>query len=127
MIDADGTVVAQALLLCGPRHGHYHLSARRDDAHNAAGNLLFEAMADHSAARGLEGIHLGGGMSASEDDSLLEFKCWIGRGRSHYRVAGLVCDPVRHQHLIDTWRHRSGPRADVVPGNRQPFAMETKT
>ena len=127
VIDAGGTAVAQALMLCGPRHGHYHLGARRDDVHNPAGNLLFEAMADHAATRALQGIHLGGGMSASEDDSLLQFKRRIGRGRSHYRVAGLVCDPVRHQHLIDTWRQRSGRAPTWFQAYRQPLAIETKT
>ncbi len=127
VVDASGTAVAQALLLCGPHYGHYHLSARRDDAHNSAGNLLFEAMADHAAARGLDGIHLGGGMSAREDDSLLQFKRRIGRGRSHYRVAGLVCDPARHQRLVDTWRQRSGCAPTWFQAYRQPLTMETRT
>jgi Acetyltransferase (GNAT) domain len=127
VVDTSGLAVAQALLLCGPRYGHYHLSARRDDVHNAASNLLFEAMADHAAARGMEGIHLGGGMSAAEDDSLLQFKRRIGRGRSHFCVAGLVCDLARHQRLIDTWRQRSGRAPTWFQAYRQPLAMETKT
>jgi hypothetical protein len=127
VIDTGGIAVAQALLLCGARYGHYHLSARRNDVHNAASNLLFEAMADHAAARGMQGIHLGGGMSAAEDDSLLQFKRRIGRGRSDFRIAGLVCDPARHQRLVDTWRQRSGRAPTWFQAYRQPLAMETKT
>lgn len=127
VIDASGVAVAQALLMCGPRYGHYHLSARQGDVHNAAGNLLFEAMADHAAARGLLGVHLGGGMSAADDDSLLQFKRRIGRGRSHFRVAGLICDAARHERLINDWRSRSGRTPTWFQAYRQPIAMENRT
>lgn len=127
VIDAAGTAMVQALLLCGGLFGHYHLSARRDDVHNAAGNLLFEAMADHGATRGLHGIHLGGGMTKADDDSLLQFKRRIGRGRAHYRVAGLVCDAARHQQLIDDWRGRSGRPPVWFQAYRQPIALENVT
>jgi len=127
VVDANGMTVAQALLLCGPRYGHYHLSARQGDLHNAAGNLLFEAMADHAAARGLTGIHLGGGMSAANDDSLLQFKRRVGRGLSHYRVAGLICDAARHKHLINDWQSRSGRAPGWFQSYRQPIAMENRT
>ncbi len=127
VIDAGGVAVAQALLMCGPRYGHYHLSARQGDVHNAAGNLLFEAMADHAATRGLAGIHLGGGMSVADDDSLLQFKRRIGRGRSHFRVAGLICDAARHERLINDWRSRSGRTPAWFQAYRQPIAMENRT
>ena len=127
VVDATGIAVVQALLMCGPRYGHYHLSGRRDDVHNAAGNLLFEAMADHGATRGLQGIHLGGGVSASEDDSLLQFKRRIGRGRSHYRVAGLICDEERHQCQIDGWCRSSGRSPTWFQAYRQPYAVEHLT
>jgi hypothetical protein len=121
--DPAGDTFAQALMFCGPHYGHYHLSGRRD-VDNAAGNLLFEAMADHAAVRGLTGVHLGGGMSDSPDDSLLQFKQRLARGRSFYRVAGLVCDPARHQQLVNDWARRSGQTPKWFQSYRQPIALE---
>ena len=75
----------------------------------------------------LNAIHLGGGVTKADDDSLLQFKRRIGRGRSHYRVAGLVCDAARHQRLIDDWRGRSGRAPAWFQAYRQPLALENVT
>lgn len=110
--DAAGAVHNQALFLRGLRFAHYHLSARSDEAHNAAGNLLFEAAADWAVVHGCSAIHLGGGTSGREDDGLLAYKRRIGRADAVFRTAGLIADPVAHTALVDRWcaRSRAAPR-----------------
>ena len=107
--DPAGAVHNQALFMRGPEHAHYHLSARSDDAHNASGNLLFEAAADWALASGpCTAIHLGGGTSGAEDDSLLAYKRRIGKRDCTFRTAGLIADPVAHDALVAAWVGLSG-------------------
>ena len=125
-VDGPGMTVAAALMLCGPRYGHYHLGGRRGDTHNAAVKLLFEAMADEAGRRGLAGVHLGGGLTDAPDDSLLRFKQRIGRGRAQFHSAGLICDSVRHRQLIDDWSARSGAAPVWFQAYRQPNLTESE-
>lgn len=120
--DGQAVVHAQALFLRGPRYAHYHLSARIDEAHNAAGHLQFEAAADWAAAHGCQALHLGGGTSGREDDGLLAFKRRIGRGDAIFRVGGLIADAPRHQQFIARWTERSGQSPRWFQAYRQPLA-----
>ena len=119
--DAAGTVHNQALFLRGPRFAHYHLSARVDEAHNAAGNLLFEAAADWACAHGCTALHLGGGTSGRADDGLLQYKKRIGRADAAFRTAGLVADPAIHAALVMRWQSRSGAQPRWFQAYRQPL------
>ena len=120
--DAQAEVHAQALFLRGQRYAHYHLSARRDDAHNAAGHLQFEAAADWATAHGCQTLHLGGGTSGREDDGLLAFKRRIGRTDATFQVAGLIADAPRHQQFVAHWAERSGQTPRWFQAYRQPVA-----
>ena len=120
--DAQSKVHAQALFLRGRNFAHYHLSARSDDAHNAAGHLQFEAAADWACANGCQAIHLGGGTSGREDDGLLAFKRRIGKGDATFRVAGLIADEARHHDLIARWASRSGETPRWFQAYRQLFS-----
>jgi hypothetical protein len=63
----------------GDGWAHYHLSYRLAGAHNAAMDALFGMAVLILAGREVDHIHLGGGMTAKPDDSLLAFKSRIGR------------------------------------------------
>jgi hypothetical protein len=106
--DADGALAAAALGLSGPRWAHYHLSARAERAHNAAGDLLLHALAGWAAERGCAGVHLGGGTSTAPDDPLLAFKRHAGRQDAAAGFAGLIADPLRHRALLAAWQAQSG-------------------
>lgn len=98
----------QALFMRGPRWAHYHLSARGPDAHNASGHLLFQTAAEWGSSQGLKGIHLGGGATPKSDDSLLLYKCRIGRSRATFRCAGIVTMAERHAALVARWHRVTG-------------------
>ena len=119
--DAAGTLVNAALLLRGTQWCHYHLSARRDDAHNSSGHLLFTAAAAWAAGHGCRGIHLGGGTSGAADDPLLAYKRRIGRGDAEFRTAGVVTDPMRHAQLRERWARRAGRAPRWFQAYREPL------
>ncbi len=70
---------AGAIFLLGKPWAHYHLSYRTPQAHNTAMHAIFDLAVPLIAERGCEHIHLGGGTTANEEDSLYRFKSRIGR------------------------------------------------
>lgn len=118
--DIAGTIQNQALFLRGPQFAHYHLSARADEAHNAAGNLLFEAAADWACAHGCIALHLGGGITGKADDGLLKYKMRIGRQDAVFRTAGLICRSADHAALISVWQAHTGGTPRWFQAYRQP-------
>jgi hypothetical protein len=118
--DAAGTIHNQALFLRGPQFAHYHLSARAAEAHNTAGNLLFEAASDWAVAHGCTAIHLGGGTTGAADDGLLRYKQRIGSADATFRTAGIVADAPAHAGLIARWAARSGSSPRWFQAYRQP-------
>jgi hypothetical protein len=114
-------VEAQALFLAGARYAHYHLAARAEKSHNAAAHVVLEAGADWAAERKAALLHLGGGMSGREDDSLLAFKRRVGRGRGQARVAGFVAAPEKHRSLVARWEALAGRAGGWFQAYRQPL------
>jgi hypothetical protein len=107
-----GDTRCMALIMYGPRWAHYYLSARENTAPNCSTNLLLQAASEAAQRRGLLGIHLGGGRTASPADSLLKFKERVGHVRHQFRTARLVIHPDRYSRLIQTWTRQ---HADAVP------------
>ena len=126
--DRAGDTQGEALIMRGPRWGHYHLSARRPDAHNVSGHLLLQATAEWGSANGLAGIHLGGGVTSRSDDSLLKFKSKIGRMRATFRTAGIIAIPAGHRALLARWQAATGQQPTRFQAYRQaPATLETAT
>ena len=71
----DGILVASILCFVSGPFVHYHLGASTDEARSSGANpLLFLRIAEWAAANGHEQFHLGGGVGASANSSLLTFK-----------------------------------------------------
>lgn len=58
---------------------HYHLAYRGADAHGTESYAIFAAGIPWLEARGIDLVHLGGGMTSDPNDSLLAFKAKVGR------------------------------------------------
>ncbi|MEO6771868.1 MAG: GNAT family N-acetyltransferase [Kofleriaceae bacterium] len=112
----DRGLVAAAVMLWAPRWGHYHLAARRSDAPNYAANLVVQAGLERAVARGLAGVHLGGGTTNAPDDSLLRFKRSVGGTVLAFRVARVIADPAAFEQLVA----RRGGTPSWLLGYRQP-------
>lgn len=84
-----GEVIAGCLVLYGPELAHYHLGASaREHLSHRPNHLLFREMITRSSARGKRALHLGGGATPAEDDSLLSFKKSFTGSRQEQFVLG---------------------------------------
>ena len=90
--------------------------------HSSCTHLVFETAADLAADRGLTGIHLGGGLTDREDDTLWIFKRHVGRLTAHVQFAGIVADPGAHQGLVRRWCEAGGGEPQWFQAYRQPLA-----
>jgi len=103
----DAGVVAAAIFLFGARWAHYHLAARRPDAANYVGNVILQAGIERACMKGLDGLHLGGGVTSADEDPLLRFKRSLGGELRPFRIARVVCN----QSVFERLATQAGPGA----------------
>lgn len=70
---------AGALFLSGKEWAHYHLSYREPEAHGTAMHAVFSCAVPIMTKLGCRRIHLGGGVTAADDDPLYLFKSRLGK------------------------------------------------
>ena len=103
---SDGQMVAGAILLRGDTFLHYHLSATQPDARvPGATNAILLKGAEMGQAFGLQRMHLGGGITAGEDDALLRFKRRMATDAHTFRIGNRIHDTVAYADLQESWRH----------------------
>jgi len=123
-VQCEAEMTAASVFLFGPRWGHFHLSARLPDAGNHLQSGILHSAIERAVARGIEGIHLGGGRTSAPDDQLLHFKSSTGGTTKEFKIALVVADPGKYQDLIDAWRNAAGRDPDWLLGYRQPVGAE---
>lgn len=115
--DPAGEPLAAALFMRGPRTLHYHLSgATRDGGRCGATNrLLWEAI-QFAITQGLDGVLLGGGLSAG--DGLERFKRSFGGEVRVFNAYGLIIDAQAYDAEVALTAARLGitPAALTGPG-----------
>lgn len=106
-IDRSGKIGSSSLFLVGSNYGHYHLSARMPDCVPGIGNLVIDAAARHCGVRGLERLHLGGGLTAGRDP-LFKFKESLGTDFHPFRIGTSVHDSESYEQIRTLWKSNGG-------------------
>ncbi|MGA2066651.1 MAG: GNAT family N-acetyltransferase [Thermoguttaceae bacterium] len=120
-VQRQGRLVAVSVFLSGPLWCHYHLAARDPEAGNHLHSAILQSAIQRGCARGLRGMHLGGGRTAAPDDGLLRFKTSTGGDFRDFKVALVVADREKYDGLCNAWRQRAGCRPSWLLGYRQPI------
>ena len=111
VIKQSDEITAAALVLEGPVYLHSHLMGYRRDIKTAGmTNLLYHGIAQEGAKRGRSILHMGGGLSSSEEDSLFRFKKSLSPERSMFCLGTLCHDQARYDELGREWERKNGPR-----------------
>jgi len=117
-----GRTVAAALFLYNDRYLHYHLGGSATDAlHLAPNTLLFAEAAEWGRQRGIQFMHLGGGVRPG--DSLMRFKSRFSPHRAPFFVGRRIIDPERYARLAAAHATRvrpAQPARDFFPAYRAP-------
>jgi len=104
-------ITAATLVLEGPVSLHSHLMGYRRDIKTAGmTNLLYHGIATEGANRGKAILHMGGGLSASEEDPLFRFKKSLSPERAFFWLGTHCHNLDRYEELGREWENNNGPR-----------------
>jgi hypothetical protein len=111
VVKQEGEVRAAAMVLEGPLYLHSHLMGYRRDGQTAGmTNLLYHGIAVHGAAHGKTILHMGGGRTSDEKDSLFKFKESLSPERASFWLGTLCHNQEQYEELGRRWEERHGPR-----------------
>ncbi|MFG1871660.1 lipid II:glycine glycyltransferase FemX [Micromonospora arborensis] len=113
--DELGEPIASALVMRHLELAHYHLAGSATEAgRRGANNLLVWSILRWAAENDCRRVHLGGGISARDDDSLLMFKRSFGGNRAPFWTASIVINEDAYESLIEAAAARSGQPASTL-------------
>jgi hypothetical protein len=111
IVRKDGLVAAAVLVLEGDSSAHCHLMGyRRLDKIAGMTNLVYHGIALEAHRRGRTVLHMGGGRTPSDDDSLLKFKKSLSPLSSTFEIGKRCHDQSAYDRLAREWEDRHGPR-----------------
>jgi len=121
-VHREEAIVASMIMLAYRRWLHAHLAGSDTALLSLRPNdLLFFEAAAWGANHGFEILHLGGGRTAEDDDSLLRFKASFSPCRAEFHTAARIHLPDTYTKLEQAWRCHKGeaPSNSFFPTYRQ--------
>jgi hypothetical protein len=100
----DGEVISSGFFFLSGDYAHYHLSSNNSAFYKLNGNYsLLENVAAAAKEKGCKYFLLGGGRTASIDDSLLKFKMKFTKNSLPFYIAGDVYNRQKYDQLNQLW------------------------
>ena len=101
----EGEVISVLLVLLGTVYAHCHLiGTAREFMTSGVNNLLHHELILWCKKNGYKKLHIGGGRSDNEDDSLLKFKQNFSDKVSDFYAGESVLNPAVYDELCAKWR-----------------------
>ncbi|HAB34126.1 MAG TPA: GNAT family N-acetyltransferase, partial [Exiguobacterium sp.] len=100
LAEHDGRIIAGCIVLTGRQFAHYHLGAS-DPASLALrpNHLLFAEMIRWAKQAGFQALHLGGGTTRSNTDSLLAYKRSFSANQTFFGLGTSILDATIYERL----------------------------
>lgn len=106
-------ITAAVLVLEGASYLHSHLMGYRRGMQTAGmTNLVYHGIALEGAKRKMTVLHMGGGRTSDEDDSLFRFKKSLSPERSAFWLGTQCHDQGLYDELGKRWEELNGPRPE---------------
>ncbi len=103
----DGKILGATVFLKGETMGHYFLSSANEEGKKlAVSNLMLHHGIVWAKSCGLEQIHLGGGVTAADDDPLLTFKMNFSDKKVKFTIGKRVHNQSVYDSLIEKWEKK---------------------
>jgi len=94
------SIINMSFMMFGDSVAHYHLSANVAEYMNLGGNyFLIDRLCDFIKENfpNISGIHLGGGRTKSEEDSLFKFKKKFSKIETNFIIGGKIFNPTIYE------------------------------
>lgn len=100
LAEHDGRIIAGCIVLTGRQFAHYHLGASDPASLVLRPNhLLFAEMIRWAKQAGFQALHLGGGTTRSEEDSLLAYKRSFSANQTFFGLGTSILDATIYERL----------------------------
>ena len=101
----DKKCISAGVFLKGSLWMHYHLAAsNHGNMVSGANNQLLLTASRIGYKLGLQGLHLGGGRTADQEDSLLRFKRSMSTNTHRYFIGKRIHMPDIYEYLCNRWQ-----------------------
>lgn len=109
----EGKVVSAAIFMYEGEYGHYHLSGSDITALKLSPNnfMLWQAVLELKR-RGVKLLHLGGGTTSAEDDSLFCFKSRFSKHTYQFCLGKLIFNEQLYQNICSDWEVKNPDKAE---------------
>jgi len=104
-------IAGAVMVLESSAYLHSHLMGyRRDIKTSGMTNLLYHGIALEGASRRKSILHMGGGLTSSDEDRLLRFKKSLSPAREFFWLGTHCHDQAQYEKLGQEWESKNGPR-----------------
>jgi len=101
----DNEIIGGLIMLYTHELAHYHLSARKLQYSSfAVSNLLLDNTIMLARRIGCKTLHLGGGTSSEENDSLLKFKSNFSKEKLDFFIGKKVHNHTVYNEVVQQWK-----------------------
>lgn len=109
----DGKVVSAAIFMYEGEYGHYHLSGSEVSSLKLSPNnfMLWHAALELKR-RGVKVLHLGGGTTSAEDDSLFCFKSRFSKHTYQFCLGKLIFNEHLYHDICSDWEVKNPDKAE---------------
>lgn len=108
-------LAAAAIFLLDAGTAHYHLGASDESFRDTQANaFLMLEYARQNAARERKLLHLGGGLSLAEDDTLFRFKAAFSPFRHNFYIGRRVHLPDAYDEFSRRWQMHTGRQPEIL-------------
>ena len=112
---ADGRLAAAAIYLLEQTSAHYHLGASDQQLlHTQANAFLMLEFARRLCGTGRQLLHLGGGLSLADDDSLFRFKSGFSAQRHDFFIGRRILDQQKYALFSQRWQKLTGLTPQIL-------------
>jgi hypothetical protein len=113
--DNKGRLAAAAVFLTDAQSFHYHLGASDQQLQALRPNdFLMLKVAQEAVSAGKKLLHLGGGRSLAEDDSLFRFKKGFAPQTLDFFTGKRIYSPDTYQQLSEKWQSFTGRQPKIL-------------
>ena len=99
-------IIGCLMLMFFGKYAHYHLSGR--DREYVSNNLLLDFAIKYAQEKGCSILHLGGGITDDEKDSLLKFKANFSKSKIKFYIGKRIHNNDIYQQLILSYIAKNG-------------------
>ena len=107
ILNANNELVCSSILFQYGEYFHYHLSGRNEKADNSVNNYLLDRAIDFSKSKNGKCLHLGGGRSTKNDDTLLKFKKNFSKKTLDFYIGKKIHNQKIYDIIVDQWSKRT--------------------